>query len=281
MKVSGRTIADRILQKIQTDTQIHHLHLHLVIISAGDDPNSKTYIRFKKEKAEEIGIKATLLFFTADQQKECMKAIQDLNSDPSVNGIITQLPLYPHWDIPSYVHSIAKEKDVDGFRPDSPFHGATAVGVWEMLGEFASIEGFASTEEFLANKSIAVLGKGITAGKPTIELLQKKGFQPTVIDSKTLNSNEILRNTDVIISATGKKHIINASNIKNGAYVIGVGMTKEMVDGTEKTIGDINPDIAEKAKLYCPTIGGIGPLTIACLLRNVLCAALLQKDVLK
>ncbi len=278
MKVSGRPIAQRIIQKIQDEIKKDNLKLQLVIISAGNDPNSQTYIRFKKEKAEEIGIKATILSFSENQQKECLKSIHELNANSTVHGIITQLPLYRHWDIPAYIHSIDPQKDVDGFIDHSSFFGATALGVWEMLGEFAAIEGFESTEKFLHGKSVVIVGKGITAGKPTIELLQKKGIKTTIIDSKTDHPDEILRNSDVIISATGRKHIIHAENIKTGAYVIGVGMQKEIIDGTEKTIGDIDPNIDMKAKLYCPTIGGIGPLTIACLLRNVLEASKLQKN---
>jgi methylenetetrahydrofolate dehydrogenase (NADP+)/methenyltetrahydrofolate cyclohydrolase len=129
------------------------------------------------------------------------------------------------------------------------------------------LEGYDSTDQFLTGKKITVLGRGKTAGKPTRELLEKKGFEVEVIHSQTASPDTIIKNSDVCISATGKKHIINASNIKNGAYVIGVGVGK---DEDQKTIGDLDEKGIENiAKLYCPTIGGIGPLTIACLLRNV------------
>ncbi len=143
-----------------------------------------------------------------------------------------------------------------------------------MLTAFSKAEGFSQAEEFLKEKNIVVLGKGRTAGAPTIRLLQKKGFNPTIIDLKTQHPNEIIRQANVVISATGRKHIINGSNIKNGAYVIGVGLGREIVEGQEKVYGDINDDeVSKKAKFYCPTIGGIGPLTVASLLSNVVVAS--------
>jgi 5,10-methylene-tetrahydrofolate dehydrogenase/methenyl tetrahydrofolate cyclohydrolase len=134
----------------------------------------------------------------------------------------------------------------------------------------ARIEGFDSIEKFLEGKTITVLGRGKTAGKPIRELLMKKGYEANLIHSQTPNPDDIIKNSDIIISATGKKNIINSSNIRPGCFVIGVGVNKE----GEKTVGDLDEAaIAETAKLYCPTIGGIGPLTIACLLRNVVQSA--------
>jgi 5,10-methylene-tetrahydrofolate dehydrogenase/methenyl tetrahydrofolate cyclohydrolase len=139
-----------------------------------------------------------------------------------------------------------------------------------MLSEFARLDGEQSAKDFLNGKIITVLGRGKTAGKPTRELLMKKGYEVNLIHSQTPDPDGIIKSSDIIISATGKKHIINGSNIKSGSYVIGVGVGKE----DEKTIGDLaEGEIAEIAKLYCPTIGGIGPLTIACLLRNVVASA--------
>lgn len=270
MKISGKPIAEHILSTLQQTIKEKNLTPHLVIINAGSDPNSQAYIKHKKNAAEKYGIKFTEYIFSESEEKKCLETIQKLNNDSSVHGIIMQLPLHAGWDRDTFIKAIADSKDVDGFKENSPFFGATAWGVWEMLGAFAKEEHYSTTEEFLKGKRIAVVGKGITAGKPTIDLLTEKGFPPTVIDSKTNNTDEILRNTDVIVSASGKKHIIHAGNIKEGSYIIGIGVGREIVNGEQKVFGDINPNIEEKAKLYCPTIGGIGPLTIACLLRNVL-----------
>jgi methylenetetrahydrofolate dehydrogenase (NADP+)/methenyltetrahydrofolate cyclohydrolase len=273
MKISGKPIAEEILLNVQKTIQEKNLQTHLVIINAGSDPNSQAYIKHKKNAAEKYGVKFTEYIFSESEEQKCLEMIETLNNDSSVHGIIMQLPLHANWDRSVFLKAIADKKDVDGFKENSPFFGATALGVWEMLGAFAKEEKFETTEEFLKGKKIAVVGKGITAGQPTTHLLTSKGFPPTVIDSKTKNSDEILQNADIIISASGKKHIINADNIKKDSYIIGIGVGHETVDGVEKVFGDINPNIEEKAKLYCPTIGGIGPLTIACLLRNVLQAS--------
>ncbi len=273
MKISGVPIAKRILRNLKNEIKKNHLHPHLAIILAGDNPNSKTYVAHKQKRAESIGIKTTLYTFLPSQQKMYFETIKSLNHDSTVNGIITQLPLYTQWDSERCINAIASQKDVDGFKNDSPFAGATALGVWEMLGAFGKKEKYQTTEEFLKGKKIIVLGKGQTAGKPTLKLLASKGFTPQLIDSKTVNSNEIVKNADVIISATGKKHIITADKIKRGSYVIGIGVGKEEIGNKVQTYGDIDPNVKYKARLYCPTIGGIGPLTIACLLQNVVRAS--------
>ncbi len=273
MKISGIPIARKILRGLKKEIVKLKLRPHLVIISAGNNPNSQTYIRHKQMAAEKTGIIATVYPLNPNQESNYFKVVEKLNADPSVHGIITQLPVYAAWNSEKCITTIATAKDVDGFRTDSPFHGATALAVWEMLGAFAHKEKFVTTEKFLQRKAIAIAGKGKTAGWPTIKLLRSKGFDPTIIDSKTPSPDEILREADVIISATGRKHFVHAGNIKKGCFVIGIGVGREMVDGKTVTYGDIDGNIKYKAKLYCPTIGGIGPLTIACLLRNVVIAA--------
>lgn len=271
MKISGKEVADRILADLKLEIGQESLHPNLAIILAGPNPASRIYVNNKLKRAKEIGIEATLYEFTQFQKLECLNKIDELNKDENVSGIIVQQPMFEGWDPEQFVQAVGSKKDVDGFKTDSPFKPATALGIWEMLTEFAHLEGVASTEEFLKGKKIVILGRGKTAGRPARELLAKKGFESELIHSKTENPDEIIRNSDVVISATGKKNIINGSNIKQGSYIIGVGVDR---DEEGNIIGDLDEEAAEKiAKLYCPTIGGIGPLTIACLLRNVVQAA--------
>ncbi|MDP3974158.1 MAG: bifunctional 5,10-methylenetetrahydrofolate dehydrogenase/5,10-methenyltetrahydrofolate cyclohydrolase [Candidatus Daviesbacteria bacterium] len=270
MKVSGREVADNILNKLKEEIEKKNLKPSLAIILAGDNPSSRVYVNNKIKTAEKIGIKAKLYEFSSNQEKKCLETVSNLNRDASVYGIIVQYPLYQGWDFDEISSKVTISKDVDGFLGNSPFKGATALAVWEMIGAFAVHESFKNAKDFLKGKKVVILGKGKTAGGPTINLLKDKGISITVIDSKTENPNKIIKNAGVVISATGKKNIINGSNIKNGAYVIGVGVGKEIIDEQPRIYGDINEEeVSQKAKLYCPTIGGIGPLTIACLLRNV------------
>lgn len=266
MKVSGKKLADDILRNLKKQIARKKINPALAIILAGDHPPSKIYVKNKIKKALEIGIDAKLFQFSKNQFEKCLQIVKKLNADKNIHGIIVQYPVFDKWDFENLIQKIDPQKDVDGFLPNSPFQGATALAVWEMLTAFAKIEGFKNAQNFLQNKKIVLLGKGKTAGGPTRDLLTDKKINFTLIDSKTENPNKIIKKADVVISATGKKNIINKENIKNGSYVVGVGVGKE--DG--RIYGDINEEEVSKiAKLYCPTIGGIGPLTVVCLLKNV------------
>lgn len=274
MKVSGKEVADAISKKLQEEIKSLTVKPSLAIILAGDNPASRIYVNNKIKRAAEIGVDAQLYEFSKDQFDNCLKTIQKLNEDEKIHGIIIQFPVYEGWNFDELITKISPQKDVDGFLPDSPFSGATALGVWEMLTAFARLSGFTKTEDFLKGRSVALLGKGKTAGGPVRDLLTEKKVQFSLIDSKTENPDEIIKNADVVISATGRKHIITGDKIKKGSYVIGVGVGKELIDEEEKIFGDIEEgSVSKKAKFYCPTIGGIGPLTIVCLLRNVIKSA--------
>lgn len=278
MKVSGKIVAEAILRKLKTEIDAKNLKPTLAIILANITEASRIYIKNKTKAAKKIGIRVRLFEFAEEEQKKCIKTIQKLNREKSINGIIIQYPPYGSWNFDELEKNIDIKKDVDGFLESSPYSGATALGIWEMLTAFALMEGFKKTEKFLKGKRIVLLGKGKAAGGPTFKLLQKKGFTPQVIVKETENPTPIIKRGDVIISATGAKNIINKTNLKKGAYVIGVGVGKEVINGKEKIYGDIKEkDVAKIAKLYCPTIGGIGPLTIVSLLENVVESATRSK----
>ncbi len=274
MKVSGKDVAEAILKKLEEKIKKENLKPGLAIILAGDDPSSRIYVNNKIKTAEQVGVEAKFYEFSKDEKIKALRKIQRLNNDSSVHGIIVQYPVYKGWNFEEFENVIDPQKDVDGFRADSPFSGATALGVWEMLTAFAFLEGHKKTEDFLRNKKIVVLGKGKAAGGPITKLLKERGFEVTSVVKETENPTSIIRSGDIVISATGVKHIVNKSNLKKGSYVVGVGVGKEIVDDKPKIFGDIKEDeVSQIAKLYCPTIGGIGPLTIASLLKNVVTAA--------
>ncbi|MDQ3239683.1 MAG: bifunctional 5,10-methylenetetrahydrofolate dehydrogenase/5,10-methenyltetrahydrofolate cyclohydrolase [bacterium] len=279
MIVYGKNRADEIKDHLHTQIINNNLTPHLAIILASENQASKTYIKYKQIAALDIGITISVYNFIESELKECRQTIEFLNSDIEVYGVIVQLPMYPSWPTHELVESVNLEKDVDGFRTNSLFTPATGEAVWEMLNEFATIEKYDTVDSFLQNKQISVLGKGKTAGKPIANVLRNHNINFNLIDSKTLNPDSIIQQSDIVISATGIKNIINGQNIKKDSYIIGVGVGKETFDGENKIYGDINEDeIKNIAKLYCPTIGGIGPLTIACLLQNVVIASQKQQD---
>lgn len=273
-KVSGKEVAEAILKKLDLEIRRKNLKPNLAIILANNLGASRLYVTNKIKAAQRVGVKADLFEFKKSEYKKALDVLDKLNKDKKVNGVIIQYPLYEGWDFEKLLSKVDPKKDVDGFLEDAPFSGATALGVWEMLTAFSLLEGFKKTEEFLKGKKIVVLGRGKTAGAPTLKLLRSKGFEPINVTRDTTDSTKAIKSGDVVISATGVKNIINKSNIKKGAYVIGVGVGKELIDGKEKIYGDIKEDDVEKlAKFYCPTIGGIGPLTIVSLLKNVVQSA--------
>lgn len=270
MKVSGKAVAEAILKKLAKEIQDKNLKPKLAIILAGSDPSSKIYIKNKIRTAKKIGISALVYEFSKEEKDKVLKTIKRLNEERGIHGIIVQHPVYDAWNFDELVSNIDPQKDVDGFLPNAPFSGAAALAVWEMLTAFALLEGFKKTEDFLKSKKIVVIGKGKTAGGPTVDLLEKKGFKVISVVKETKNPTPKIKSGDVVISATGVKNIINKNNLKKGTYVVGVGVGKEVIDGDEKIYGDVKEDEVSKiAKLYCPTIGGIGPLTIVSLLKNV------------
>lgn len=274
MKISGTEVADAISEKLHQEVSRLSVKPTLAIVLAGDDPSSRIYVSNKLKRAADIGIQVRLLEFGKDQYFQALKTIRNLNQNPKVSGIIIQYPVYRQWDFEELMSNIDPKKDVDGFLNDSPFKGATALAVWEMLTAFAYQEGFQAAEEFLKGKQVVLLGKGRTAGGPTRDLLKEKNIPFVLIDSKTKEPEKLIKNADVVISATGRKNIITGDKVKNDSYVIGVGVGKEMIEGQQKIYGDIEEStVARQARMYCPTIGGIGPLTIVSLLSNVIKSA--------
>lgn len=272
-KVSGKEVAEAILKKLEKNIKKNNLHPGLAIILANNTQASRIYVNNKIKAAERVGIAVKLFEFSEQAGESCKKTIDKLNKDSSINGIIVQYPVYDSWNFDEYENSIVPQKDVDGFLENSPYIGATALGIWEMLTAFSLIEGFKKTEEFLKNKKIVIIGKGKAAGGPITKLLKNKGLDVVSVVRETKNPTPVIKSGDVIISATGVKNIVNKNNLKKGSFVIGVGVGKEIVDGKMQIYGDINEEEVSKiAKLYCPTIGGIGPLTIVSLLENVVLA---------
>ncbi len=261
MKIDGKEIAKKILTDLKSKVQKLSLTPHLAIILIGNDPASIAYIQQKDLKAEAIGAKTTIINLESDvDNSELRKIIKKLNADFSIHGIIVQRPLPSRIDSQTISLAIDPKKDVDGFHPQSKFESPIAAAVLEIL-----------KDTNLKHKKIVIVGKGETGGKPVTKSLEKLGIKPMVIDSKTPNSSEITKNADIIISAVGKPQIIKPEMIKNGVILISIGLHK---GSDEKLHGDYEDDeIKNIASFYTPTPGGVGPVNVAMLLKNLISAA--------
>lgn len=301
MKIDGKVIATSILDKLKQDVEKlreKNIIPHLVIVLVGNDPASESYVKQKVIRSEAIGAKVTLLRFPESvSQEELETTMQQLNNDNNVHGVIVQRPLPPQLDDERINKLTTVNKDIDAFLPNSPFTMPLAAAVVVILEKIYQVYSssevppkadesrssntnssrFNSNNNFihwLQSQSIAIIGKGSTGGGPVIELLKQKGINPIVIDSKTQDRENKLKKADIIIAAVGKQGILKVKDIKKGAILVCVGMGKGE-DG--KLHGDYEPNEVEHiASYYTPVPGGVGPVNVAMLLKNLIQAAKMQ-----
>ena len=268
MKVDGRHIASAILKDLKIKVkklQEKNIIPHLAIVLVGDDPASKTYVKQKILTAEKIGIKTSLFQYPSSiSTKNLLGHLNDLNHLSNVHGIIVQQPFSSHIDQEKIVNAITVQKDVDGFHPQSKFEMPIVLAVLKILEE---VQG---STPGVDKRKIVVIGKGETGGKPIINSFKKMGINPTVIDSKTKDPQSLTETANIIISAVGKPNIIKPNMTKKGVILISIGLHKGS-DG--KLHGDYEEnEIKNIASFYTPTPGGVGPVNVAMLLKNVVIA---------
>ncbi len=265
MKIDGKQIALELIKELQIRAdklKENGITPHLYIITFGNDPQTESYLKQKLLRADQIGAKITIKRYEETvNPKEIFDLIHSLNHDVNTHGIIVQRPMPSSLNEEEISSAVTVLKDVDGFNPDSNFEVPVALAVFEILKRTGSVD--------LENKNIILAGKGITAGKPIYELFSKRGLKTNLIDSKTKNEDVILKEADIIVSSVGKK-IINANNVKKGVILIGVGMHTE----GGKLKGDYDEvEIEHIASFYTPTPGGVGPVNVTMLMKNLVEAA--------
>ena len=244
----------------------------LAVVLVGDDPASHVYVRNKIRACEYTGIKSVSIELPADtEEDELLKKINELNADESVHGILVQLPLPPQIDEDRVINAIDPDKDVDGFSPISVgrlsiglpgFKSCTPAGIIELIKRSGvSIDG----------KNCCIVGRSNIVGKPMAMLLLRESGTVTVCHSHTKNLRSFTSNADILVAAIGKPEFFKADDIKEGATVIDVGMDR---DENGKLCGDVDFESAsQKAGYITPGPGGVGPMTIAMLMKNCVEAA--------
>ena len=250
----------------------------LAVVLVGDDPASRVYVNNKKKACALCGIRSFEYTLPAEtKEEELLALVGKLNADPAVNGILVQLPLPPQIDEQKVIAAIAPEKDVDAFTEGNV--GRIMIGDYHFLpctpaGCMTLID---STGVSVDGKNCVVVGRSNIVGKPMAMLLLHRNSTVTICHSHTKNLAEICSQADILVSAVGKAGFITAPMVKEGAVVIDVGMNR---NAEGKLCGDVDFEAVEKkAGFITPVPGGVGPMTIAMLMRNTLTAAKLQNGV--
>ena len=240
----------------------------LTVILIGEFGPSQIYVRNKEKNSKEVGINSTVIKYSKDvTEQEVLKKIKELNSDKDVSGILVQLPLPEQIDKEKIINAIDPSKDVDGFNPINVGNlasGYDAIVPCTPLGCMLLLK---KIEKNLSGKHAVIIGRSNLNGKPMAQLLLKENCTVTVSHSKTKNLKEECLKADILIAAVGVANLVKKDWVKEGSIVIDVGINKQ----DDKIVGDVSFDeVKDKVKAITPVPGGVGPMTIACLLKNTL-----------
>lgn len=247
------------------------------MVIVGNDPASRVYVNNKKKACAEVGIYSEEYALPEETtEKQLLELIDELNKNDKINGILVQLPLPKHLDEKTVLYAIDPKKDVDAFHPvnvgrimigDFDFVPCTPAGVMELIAE-SSID--------VAGKNCVVIGRSNIVGKPQAMLLLHKNGTVTVCHSKTKDLPEITKKADILVAAVGRAKFVTKDMVKPGAVVIDVGMNR---DENGKLCGDVDFEkVSEIAGAITPVPGGVGPMTIAMLMKNTVKAALVAHN---
>ena len=269
--IDGKSVARAVEQEVAAAISRLSFHPGLVAVRVGSDPASEVYVRNKAKKARELGLEGTeLIHPDTMSEAELLAEVERLNRDDAVDGILVQLPLPKQIDPRKVIDAIDPAKDVDGFHPINAgmLHlGRPALVPCTPAGVIRLIE---STGESIEGKHAVVIGRSDIVGKPAAALLLQRSATVTICHSRTRDLPAIARQADILVAAIGRAHFVTAEMVKRGAIVIDVGINR--VDG--KLAGDVDFEhVREVAGWITPVPGGVGPMTIAMLMRNTVMAA--------
>ncbi|WP_027855977.1 bifunctional methylenetetrahydrofolate dehydrogenase/methenyltetrahydrofolate cyclohydrolase FolD [Marinobacterium jannaschii] len=280
--IDGKQLSAQVLKQVAADVEALKAELGttpgLAVVLVGEDPASHVYVRNKVRQAGEAGIRSIEHRLSADiSQTTLNELVESLNNDPDVHGILVQLPLPDHLDEAEIISAIDPAKDVDGFHPlnvgalaaaQPGLIPCTPLGCMIMLQQ---------VHEDLSGKNAVVIGRSNIVGKPMAALLLQASCTVTIAHSRTKDIEAVCREADILVAAVGRPEMVKADWVKPGATVIDVGINAIERDGKRKLVGDVDfADVEPVAGAITPVPGGVGPMTIACLMKNTVTAARAQ-----
>ncbi len=274
-KKFAQELRNEIKKEIESIKKTSNATPGLTVVLVGNHTPSEIYVRNKELSAKEVGITSEVIRFESSiTEEKLIEVIHGLNKDKKVHGILVQLPLPPHINGSKIIEEIDPKKDVDGFHPVNVGNlssGKDSLVPCTPLGSYLLIK---NVQKNLTGLEALIIGRSNLNGKPMAQLLLKEDCTVTIGHSKTKNLKELCQKADIVVAAVGRANLVKGDWVKEGAIVIDVGINREE-DNTEKKgykiVGDVEFDsVVKKARAITPVPGGVGPMTIACLLNNTL-----------
>ena len=271
--IDGKLIASKVKEQVSiavSDLNQKSIFPGLATIIVGNDAASSIYVKNKRKSAKEVGIESFQYELSENiQEKELLELINELNLNSDVDGILVQLPLPKHINSDLIIDSIDVNKDVDGFNvinAGKTFIGRDSVIPCTPLGCLLMLK---SIKIELKGKNAVIIGRSNIVGKPMAQLLLNEDCTVTIVHSKTFNIQALVKEADIVVAAVGSANLVKGSWIKKGAVLIDVGINRLKVEDKNILVGDINfNEVKDLASYITPVPGGVGPMTIACLLMN-------------
>lgn len=277
--IDGKRLADDLIAEVGNEVRrLAELGVPapgLAVVLVGEDPASAIYVRNKIKRAQEAGMTSIEKRLPADCTQESLEAVvEELNQRADVHGILVQLPLPKHLSEERIIRLIVPSKDVDGFHPENVGLLATGQATLIPCTPLGCLEMLQREIGDLSGKHAVIVGRSNIVGKPMANLLLQANCTITVIHSRSVNGKAIARQADILVAAVGVPELVDETWVKPGAVVIDVGINAIEQAGKRRLVGDVNyAKVAPYAKAITPVPGGVGPMTIACLMKNTLVAA--------
>ena len=282
MNIDGKLIAKNLRDNLTVDVAeliaSHGVQPSLTVIIVGDDPASHVYVKNKIKQTQEIGMISNEIVLPIDTTEEhLLNELEKLNSDDSVHGILVQLPLPKHLNENAVISAINPEKDVDGFHAvnSGKLFNGEAGGLVPCTPQGCILLAKEHLGADLSGLHAVIIGRSNIVGKPVAMLLLQENCTITIAHSKTKNLADVCKQADILVAAVGIANFVKADWVKEGATIIDVGINRITSEtGVTKLVGDVDYDeVVSKCSAITPVPGGVGPMTIACLLSNTLLAA--------
>lgn len=280
VKIDGKEVSERVKQEIKAEIERDGLNIGLAVVIVGDNQASRVYVNNKKKACEVCGIKSYEYALPEDTtEEELLELVETLNTNVNVNGILVQLPLPKQINEEKILESISPLKDVDAFHAENV--GKIMIGSYNFLPctPAGCMELIHSTGIDISGKECVVIGRSNIVGKPMAMLLLHENATVTICHSRTKDLAEVCRRADILVAAVGRADFVTSDMVKDGAVVIDVGINR---NAEGKLCGDVKFDEVEpKASYITPVPGGVGPMTIAMLMKNTVKAKRIQAELSK